>query len=98
MKTSKVKLFICVLAAVVILASAAITSLAVSLGDSYEDAVYSGLLPNVLGDNYEQLISGYRLENTGGNNLSLSDINSKYFSFESDITFVSGNLNTSFIF
>ena len=74
MKTSKVKLFICVLAAVVILASAAITGLAASLGDSYEDAVYSGVLPNVLGDNYEQLISGYRLENTGGNHLSLSDI------------------------
>lgn len=98
MKTSKVKLFICVLAVVIILVSAAITSLAASLSDGYEEAVYSGMLPNVSGDNYEQLVSGYRLENTGGNNLSLSDINSKYFSFESDITFVSGNLNTSFIF
>lgn len=98
MKTSKVKLFICVLAVVIILASAAITSLAASLSDGYEEAVYSGTLPNVSGDNYEQLVSGYRLENTNGNNLSLSDINSKYFSFESDITFVSGNLNTSFIF
>ncbi|MBE6537077.1 MAG: glycoside hydrolase family 32 protein [Ruminococcaceae bacterium] len=68
-----------------------------NVSESTTDTVYVNELPGLNGDYYDKLSNGYRLDKVSGNNLALSTLNSKYFTFESDVTFVEGT-NTSFIF
>ena len=68
-----------------------------NISETETNTVYTNELPGVNGDYYDKLSAGYRLDKVSGNNLALSTLNSKYFTFESDVTFVEGT-NTSFIF
>lgn len=47
---------------------------------------------------HETVENGYKLSNVGGNNINISSVQGKTFSFSSDITFDSGENKTSLIF
>ena len=95
---SKRKLLTLVLTIVMLIGIiAVVVSANDNISETETNTVYTNELPGVNGDYYDKLSAGYRLDKISGNNLALSTLNSKYFTFESDVTFVEGS-NTSFIF
>lgn len=58
--------------------------------------IYNGL--NDLKGDFTKVENGYQINNTGGNNITISSVQGKVFNFSSDITFNSGENKTSLIF
>ena len=55
---------------------------------------YATVLPGFKGAMTETFDSGYRFENTGHNNISISSATAKNFTFEADVSLVDGNTAT----